>query len=153
MLGKQIKDPHKIESDKVMIDGIGLLPVTTVMAEEKTLQLAEAVDLESGLTIRGYEIHHGETQLGGSAAGIKRNDGTIIGSKSNRGNIWGTYLHGIFDNDEFRRHFIDRLRSAKGLEPVGKVVAVYELESAFDHLADVFRESVQMHKIYELMGL
>ena len=153
ILGKLIKDPHAIESDKGQIDGIGLLDVTTVMALEKTLQLATATHLSSGLTTKGYEIHHGQTELGSCEILIKRSDDEIIGVKSNAGRIWGTYLHGIFDDDNFRRWFIDRLRVRKGLEPLDKVCAVYDLEVAFDHLADVFRDTVDMKRIYELLGL
>ena len=153
MLGKLINDPHCIESDKGQIDGIGLLDVTTVMALEKTLQLATAKHLSSGLTTKGYEIHHGQTELGDSEVLIKRNDGEIIGVKSNTGMIWGTYLHGIFDDDNFRRWFIDGQRVRKSLKPMNKICAVYDLEVAFDHLADVFRNTIDMKRIYELLGL
>ena len=132
---------------------MGLLDVTTVMAKEKTLQLAAATHLASGLTTKGYEIHHGQTELGNSEVLIERSDGQIIGVKSSTGRIWGTYLHGIFDDDKFRRWFVDNLRQSKGLDPLDKVCAVYDLEIAFDHLADVFRKTVDMNRIYELLGL
>ncbi len=153
MLGKTIKDPHHIESGNGKIDGIALLDVTTVMALEKTLQLAAATHLTSGLTVKGYEIHHGQTEIGNCEVLIKRSDEENIGVQSNAGRIWGTYLHGIFDDDKFRRWFIDTLRVSKGLEPLDKVCAVYDLENAFDHLADVFRKTVDMKRIYELLGL
>ena len=102
---------------------------------------------------KGYEIHHGQTELGNCKVLIKRSDEEIIGVQSNAGRIWGTYLHGIFDDDKFRRWFIDRLRVAKGLEAMNKICAAYDLEVAFDHLADVFRETVDMKRIYELLGL
>ncbi|MCK5172977.1 MAG: cobyric acid synthase [Planctomycetes bacterium] len=153
MLGRAIKDPHHVESGRGQIDGIGLLDVTTVLAREKTLQLADATHLGSGLAVRGYEIHHGLTEHGNCEAVIRRSDEAIIGAGSSGGGIWGTYLHGIFDDDKFRRWFIDRLREGKGLEPLGKVCGVYDLEIAFDHLADVFRETVNMNRIYELLGL
>ncbi len=153
MLGKLIKDPHCIESNKGQTGGIGLLDITTVMAFEKTLKLAEAIHLDSNLTVKGYEIHHGQTEPGSSETLIRRSDGEIIGIKSNTGRIWGTYLHGIFDDDKFRRWFIDRLRLGKGLEPMNNICAVYNLEMAFDHLADVFRKTMDMKRIYELLGL
>ena len=153
MLGKLIRDPHHIESDKAQIEGMGLLDVTTVMAMKKTLQLATATHLNSGLATKGYEIHHGQTELGNCEVLIKRSDEEIIGVQSNAGRIWGTYLHGIFDDDKFRRWFIDRLRVAKGLKAMDKICAVYDLEVAFDHLADVFRDTVDMKRIYELLGL
>ncbi len=120
---------------------------------EKTLARASAVHLDSGLVTKGYEIHHGQTELGDCEALVKRDDGQTIGAKSKTGRVWGTYLHGIFDDDKFRRWFIDSLRVSKGLDGLGKVCAVYDLEIAFDHLADVFRNTVDMKKIYELLRL
>jgi len=67
--------------------------------------------------------------------------------------MWGTYLHGIFDADGFRRWFVDRLRQRRGLPPAGKVLARYDLEPALDRLADVVRRSLRMEEIYRLAGL
>jgi cobyric acid synthase len=69
------------------------------------------------------------------------------------GHVWGTYLHGIFDADEFRRWFIDRLRVRRDLTAVGKVCAVYDLEPAYERLAEVVRKSLNMDEIYRVMGL
>ena len=55
--------------------------------------------------------------------------------------------------DKFRRWFIDSLRVSKGLKPMNKICAVYDLETAFDHLADVFRDTMDMKRIYELLEL
>ncbi len=65
----------------------------------------------------------------------------------------GTYIHGVFDADEFRRWFIDRLRERRSLEPVGRPLTAYNLEPAFDRLAEVVRASVDVERIYRLMGL
>ena len=67
--------------------------------------------------------------------------------------VWGTYLHGVFDADEFRRWFVDRLRVRRGLPPVGSVVGRYDIEPALDRLAQVVRESLRMDDIYRIMGL
>ena len=80
-------------------------------------------------------------------------DGSEAGAVSADGRIWGSYLHGIFDDDDFRRCFIDMLRSSRNLQPLGKVVAKYDLEPAFDRLADIVRESMDINKIYRLLGL
>jgi adenosylcobyric acid synthase len=84
---------------------------------------------------------------------IVRDDGTPIGFGRADSLVWGTYLHGIFDADPFRRWFVDRLRVRRGLAPVGKVVATYDLEPALDRLADAVRENVQIKDIYRVMGL
>lgn len=153
ILGKSIKDPHQIESANGTAKGLGLLAVETVLARSKTLKLAAATHIRSSLKVKGYEIHHGQTTSQQAIPAIRRDDAEIIGIQTSDGNIWGTYLHGIFDCDEFRRWFIDGLRIKRGMRPAGKVCATYDLESAFDNLADVFRQSVCIDEIYKLMGL
>jgi len=78
-------------------------------------------------------------------------DGSIIGVAG--GNAWGTYLHGIFDADGFRRWFIDRLREKRGLTPLEKTSVVYDLEPALDRLANIAREHLEIKKIYRIMGI
>jgi cobyric acid synthase CobQ len=153
MLGQRIDDPFEIESKKLTHQGLGLLPITTVMAREKTLIRTEGTHLPSGLKIRGYEIHHGQTEGKPFIPLVLRKDGEIIGAGIEDHRIWGTYLHGIFDADEFRRWFIDRLRVRKNLLAIGKVCAVYDLEPAYERLSEVVRRSLKMGEIYRLMGL
>jgi cobyric acid synthase len=84
---------------------------------------------------------------------LVRPDGEVIGMATPDGHIWGTYLHGVFDADEFRRWFIDRLRVQRGLAAVGRVMATYDIEPALERLAGIVRRSLQMDTIYRLMGL
>jgi len=154
ILGQEISDPLGIESDPGRrMDGLGLLPVRTELAFEKTLTRTTARHLASELGVRGYEIHHGRTEAGSAAPLIRRQDGEIIGVGSRTGLIWGTYLHGIFDADDFRRWFIDGLRERRGLPPLGRIAAVYDLEPALERLADVVRKSLKMDEIYRIMGI
>jgi cobyric acid synthase len=153
MLGGRIADPESVESEQSVVSGFGLLPVSTAMAAEKTLVRATARHLASGLEVRGYEIHHGRTEIGRSAPAVERSDGEVLGAASADGRVWGTYLHGIFDADGFRRWFVNRLRERKGLGPLTGEGARYDLEPAFDRLADAVRASLRMDEIYRLMGL
>jgi len=154
MIGQSIADPHHIESDGQSIEGLGLLKLSTVMALEKTLTRVRAVHLESGEEVTGYEIHHGQTMSDEARPVIRRDDGEIAGAKSpGCGLCWGVYLHGIFDADGFRRWFVDRLRERRGLRPLGKIVGRYDLEPAFERLADAVRSSVKMDFIYKQLGL
>jgi cobyric acid synthase CobQ/L-threonine-O-3-phosphate decarboxylase len=154
MMGIEIADPLGIESTSGRsIAGLGLLPVRTELASEKTLKRAAARHLPSGCLIRGYEIHHGLTESGVLPPQIIREDGKSIGVGTENGLLWGTYLHGIFDDDRFRRWLIDRLRIRKGLKPVEKIVTAYDLEPAFDRLAEVVRQSVNMEEIYKIIGI
>jgi cobyric acid synthase len=152
MLGRRLEDPLRIESHGGPVDALGLLPLTTVMAPEKTLRRVAGRHAESGTALRGYEIHHGLSSCDASLEPVVlREDGEVIGAGC--GLIWGSYLHGIFDADLFRRWFIDRLRARRGLTAIGRVVAVYDHEESFDRLAAVVRERLDMKKIYQLLNL
>ncbi len=153
ILGREVADPYGIESGGQTLEGLGMLPVRTLLAQEKTLKRVEAKHLESGCPLTGYEIHHGQTKADGVLPGILRADGEVIGVRTDDGLCWGTYLHGVFDADSFRRWFIDRLRTRRGLSPMGKIVAAYDLEPAFDRLAETVRRSLRIGDIYRMMGL
>ncbi len=62
-------------------------------------------------------------------------------------------MHGVFDSDDFRRWFINRMRARKGLASMPCSVASYDLDPAFDKLADMVRNSVDLKKMYQAMGL
>ncbi|HTU03099.1 MAG TPA: cobyric acid synthase, partial [Candidatus Sulfotelmatobacter sp.] len=152
MLGERIDDPHGIESASDTTPGLGLLPLSTVLAPAKTLKRVAGRHVAAALPVHGYEIHHGQSLPAPSLQpAVVREDGEIIGVGRQDGLVWGSYLHGIFDADAFRRWFIDRLRVRKGLPPVGRVVAVYDLQEAFDRLAAVVRQSLRMDEIYRLV--
>jgi adenosylcobyric acid synthase len=155
ILGERIDDPHGLEStSRESVPGLGLLRVTNVLEREKTLKRVEAEHVPSGLRVQGYEIHHGQLGAEGDGrADVTGSDGRVIGLSGDRGRVWGTYLHGIFDDDLFRRWFIDSLRRRRGLAPVGRVVAAYDLDAALDRLAGIVRESLDIEALYRLMGL
>lgn len=152
MLGKLLKDPYRIETSDETIRGLGLLEVETVLASEKTLIKRQGAHLESGARIVGYEIHHGKTS-GNQRPVLRFDDGEICGSTTEDQRIWGAYLHGIFDEDAFRRWFIDRLRVNKKLSPLGEDGVSYNVDRSLDELADLVRSSVAIEKIYGLMNL
>ncbi len=153
LLGRRIADPHGIESEGAEIDGLGLLPIVTELAPAKTLRRQRATHLPSGLPLQGYEIHHGLSTPGGSTAVVHDQDGQPVGFGLGEDPLWGTYLHGLFDADPFRRWFVDRQRVRKGLPPLGEVQAVYDIEPALDRLADVVRASLDMDAIYRMLRL
>jgi len=153
ILGCEIADPHGIESSGRTAQGLGFLPVTTILAPDKTLERVTARHVESGHSLQGYEIHHGRTNGLRLPAAVTREDGQVLGVTSDDGLVWGTYLHGLFDADGFRRWFIDRLRKRRNLSPLGTVVAAYSLEATLDRLADVVRAGLDVREIYRIMGL
>ncbi|MBU4120150.1 MAG: cobyric acid synthase [Proteobacteria bacterium] len=154
ILGMEIADPFGIESaGSRTLPGLGLLPVRTTLAREKTLTRVAAMHLASGCEVYGYEIHHGLTDRGNLSPLLRREDGEGIGVGADGGRLWGTYLHGVFDADGFRRWFIDRLRVRRGLAPLGRIAAIYDLEPAFERLAATVRRSLRMDDIYRIMRL
>ncbi|MBW1635429.1 MAG: cobyric acid synthase, partial [Deltaproteobacteria bacterium] len=152
MLGEKIEDPHAIESAAGEIAGLGQLPMTTVIKKSKRLTRVDGLHQISGTQISGYEIHHGISTDSEDPLFIF-NGNSSCGTADESGRIWGCYLHGVFDSDQFRRWFIDRLRSRIGMQPLDEIVAPYDLEAAFDRLADCVRENCDLDEIYRLLGL
>ena len=153
ILGGEIEDPYGLESSRNQLHGLGLLPIHTILEKEKTLIRTHAKHLPSNTEIHGYEIHHGKTTGKNVVPVVLRDDGEVIGVSVGNDRIWGTYLHGIFDADAFRRWFIDRIRVRKKMKPLKHIVAHYDLEPALDRLAEVVREGIDVKTIYGLMGL
>ncbi|MDA7980739.1 MAG: cobyric acid synthase [Pirellulales bacterium] len=153
MLGRMISDPSGIESDgDRQLSGFGLLDVTTEMAPQKTLRQIDTEHKPSSQRVTGYEIHHGATVVGDVSLMLE-NDGEPLAVCNATGHVWGTYLHGVFEQDGFRHWFLDRLRRRKGLPQVVGQGVSYDLEAAYDALADVVAAHVDLKTIYGLLGL
>ena len=167
MLSKQILDPECRESDIGSVEGLGLLDMITEFGkiDEKVVQQSSGTiinDSELGLKaetpVTGYELHEAITTLGDVEPLIKLDKGFGNNPDSNcdgaiKGNICGTYLHGIFHNFEFRRSFTDMLRINKGLEPLGmKNDDFNEAKRVnYNQLGDLFMDNVDVDYIYELL--
>ncbi len=153
MLGRTIEDPDGIESSQTSFAGLGLLDMVTVFERDKVLtSLRGVVTPFADCLTSGYEIHHGRTRAGdGCTPLFFRPDGSECGYGTGR--VWATYLHGLFEDDAFRRAMIDRVRVDAGLEPVGKILVRCDLDGALDRLADLVRECVDLKGIYRSMGL
>ncbi|MBI9080770.1 MAG: cobyric acid synthase [Pseudodesulfovibrio sp.] len=154
MLGQLVDDPYGLESESTRVDGFGLLPVQTSLVPEKTLTRTWGTHADSGHGVHGYEIHHGQTRplAENLHVALRDNAGEPLGFSRADKRVWGTYLHGLFDADEFRRWFIDQLRMDKGLKPLETVQVTFDLEDALDHLASVVREAICMEKVYKALG-
>jgi len=132
--------------------GLGLLDLATVLEKDKTLTRQSGTHLASTLAVHGYEIHHGQSRAKETCDILRFSNGESGGVGNKAQTVWGTYLHGIFDADPFRRWFIDRLRQKRGLDPLKTVQAAYDLEPAFDRLAEAVRSQIDMNAIYRLLG-
>ena len=109
MLGKEIFDEKLIESKKKKILGLGLLNVTTEMKNKKKTVKVSASHSESGISFTGYEIHVGETKGEDCYKPFcfinQKKDGAI----SKDGLVMGSYIHGMFENNNFRSFFIRKI--------------------------------------------
>ena len=117
--------------------------------------------LHEGQELEGYEIHMGETQLADSLEPfsiIKEQNGEaterLDGAVAYGGQVQGTYLHGVFDNLEWTRQYLNELRLAKGLEPLeDQLVSIKDFKDReYDKLADVLRQSLDMEQIYQIIN-
>lgn len=169
MLGRTILDPEHTESDLDAIEGLGLLNTRTTFATDKvthqvTLSCRGAgfLGIEfNGENMQGYEIHMGRTDFlipvrhaftinSRSGETVNRQDGVI----SDDGLIMGTYVHGIFDNDAYRRSILDAIRIKKGLSPLGVVLnSDKRKQQSYDRLAEIVRSHLNMDYLRQVMGI
>ena len=154
ILGEAISDNKNIESESGGINGLGILPILTQLRSEKILSQVKARDLSSGIDVNGYEIHHGQTKIKGAAKPafeittfmnreVKKPDG----ARTPDGRCWGTYVHGIFDNDVFRRDFLNAIRKDKGWPAARKGIS-HDPDKEIDKISDLVRENINMDLLY-----
>lgn len=168
MLGEHIADESAVEGGGEE-SGFGLLPLRTTMLREKvTTPVQACVEAEgwlngelSGLALRGYEIHVGETMYVGDVKPLFRMKRApkyhlefVDGCVSDDGRVVGTYLHGLFDEDSFRHGWIGAMRRSLGLADAATLVSWKKRrEEELNRLRDTVRDAVDLAAIYELMDL
>ena len=158
MLGKKIFDAQKVESEKKVIGGLSLLNVETEFSKEKKTFQVEGVNVKTQLAVKGYEIHHGLTKRYGALKPSflieKRSNKNVCiedGAQNHNGRIWGTYIHGIFDNSDFRRWVINKIRKEKGLEPLEREEEYFSQDKEYDKLARILRSNLDMKFLYNIL--
>ena len=155
MLGEQLDDPEGTESGRPQsLRGLGLLPMKTVFTEQKrrTQTVATASGLFAGAKLEGYEIHTGRTAVEGDAF-CTQADGTPEGCVKD--NVFGTYLHGLFDTGELTEKLTEFLCKRKGIDPEQAALIPMETyrQQQFDLLADGVRNALDMNAVYRAMGI
>ena len=173
MLGKKIFDPYNVESSEKEVEGIRLLNIITTIDKVKTTCQVEA-ELINGSklfnvvqhssndgfkNLKGYEIHMGVTTGDIGLFRLSRithhaSPVTVVMDGSLKGNVWGTYIHGLFDNDSFRTALLNSLRCRKGLLTVKETINYPALrETAINKWADILRNSVDICFILRLLDM
>ena len=167
MLGKEITDPHEIEVSGAIL-GLDLLAIHTTMQPQKITRISSGHLITQSLfgqaisapPVSGYEIHVGDTlylegaepfaRLATDAGSSNFYDGCI--AANNR--IFGTYLHGLFDDDMFRHAFLTAARSFCGLAAPGTLNNwKLQREAELDRLTNAVREALDLDKLFSLAGL
>jgi adenosylcobyric acid synthase len=163
MLGEQITDPLGMEQEG-SVSGLGLLPIRTVMQADKVTRnvtgnliartLFGQPVAESWLS--GYEIHIGQTfyQTGAVPFAVLSSGGHNDGCMSTDTRVFGTYLHGLFDNDNFRHQFLRAARSFHKLAAPDELSLWKRLrEASLNRLAREVEKALDMKTMFGWVGL
>lgn len=146
MLGQTISDPDGVDGLPGTVAGLGLLDVHTHMAPEKRVALIQGIAGPDGAPISGYEIHMGQTVGADTARPFATLGAKPDGAISSNGRIQGTYIHGAFTSDQFRRSWL----SQAGIG--GDLALRYHdsVERALDELADGVDAAVDFDRLLAL---
>ncbi len=169
MLANSLHDPYHTESRIEHMTGLGLIDMDVTFEQEKvtTRVLGQVSKGSKGLLdgmsdaqVEGYEIHMGKSEFGSEAVPCvnitqsNKEDVNILDGVSNaQGNVFGTYIHGIFDNTGFLRGIVNNIRKSKGLTQDNSRTMTFEQykQSQYDRLADDVRNSIDMEMVYKIM--
>ena len=173
ILGMSIVDSHHCEGSSAQkVRGMELLPIRTVFEEEKrqtrvrgNFKKVEGIFAElSGKEITGYEIHMGRSvsdqeemiEISEILSDRGANHSEIAKDRCpdgcNIGNVYGSYLHGIFDHGQIAETIVRKLYERKGFAFDGKIVSREEYkERQYEKLAKIVRENINMDYIYEII--
>ena len=165
MLGSVVLDKLGVEGDISQEEGFGFLDIKTRFNEAKITKqthadiLCDLRDIKSikGHIVSGYEIHNGISKIGKKAVPfIKDTDGVVIGVCNEERTIAGTYLHGIFDSEDFINSFVKGLKTSNDIsiseEKLIERVNEYK-EKEYDRLAKIFEENIDMDKMNKILNI
>lgn len=158
MLGQEIIDEDKVETQLDQVKGLGLLPHRTRYKGKKMTTQAEGKDTIYHTDIRGYEIHMGDTLYEEGTepfmhVNLRNSEDVTIKDGAVGPRVLGTYMHGIFDNGDFTRQYLNTIRQSKGLEVIKEIPTDYWLykEQQYSELAKILRDNMDMEKIYHIL--
>ncbi len=154
MMGQYLTDPDRLESEYIKCEGLGLLPIRTMITDYKVAKQRQVTSNfpQEGLPVAGYEIHQGRSRLIESAdTNIYQPlfDDPNLGLVDKDRLVWGSYLHGLFDNGAWRRAWLNRLRQQRGLKSLPTGIPNYreQRESMLDNLATTIEVHLNLNDI------
>ncbi len=146
ILGRRVSDPRGIEGPAGDAEGLGLLDVDTELVPRKVVRNVTGRSIEGDHKISGYEIHMGRTSGSDCERPLLTIDGRPDGASSPDGRISGCYMHGLFGEDAFRRHFLAQL-GASGEGGTGYAQGV---DHALDELAASLEDVLDIDSLLKL---
>jgi adenosylcobyric acid synthase len=146
MLGRTISDPTGVEGPAATVSGLALLAVDTVLTPSKTTVEVRGRHIATGEAVRGYEIHLGSTTGPDCGRPLLDLIGRPDGAQSADGLVGGTYVHGLFAGDNFRRAYLAGLGAPSAL--------AYDaaIEAALDALAEHLERHVDIDRLLAIAG-
>ena len=151
ILGEKIIDSLGVEGDIREEEGLGLLNIVTSFNKEKTTKQVVAFDLE-GNEVSGYEIHNGESvPTAKENIWLKEQNGNVLGMKNKEQNVFGTYIHGIFDEGDFGEKLINKLKKELNIEESNEVNYKDYKISQYDKLCELLEENIDMKYVEDLI--
>ncbi|MEO9516227.1 MAG: cobyric acid synthase [Paracoccaceae bacterium] len=145
MLGHVVSDPEGIEASAGDTRGLGLLDVETILGGDKSLRDVQAKHVNSGVDFNGYEIHIGQTTGTDCDRPFAQIGGRVDGAMSADRLVSGSYLHGMFSDDAFRRAF---------LHDLGAGVSDLNYDAQVDQTLDDLAAHLELHlDVDGLLGL
>lgn len=149
MLGNKIIDKGNYESNSNEAVALSLLNLTTEFKETKILSQTKAIFKQNNLEIKGYEIHQG-VSFSQEEPFVVSETGEIIGTGNSKKNVWGTYLHGIFDNDNFRNELLNKIRKRKNIA-IKEMNTQNHIDNELDKLADYLENNLDIDKLIKII--
>ena len=151
MLGEEISDPNLIEGSESDIRGLGYLKIRSEFYPEKTLKRVSGKSLLYNCPFAGYEIHHGRTEGSEERFAILEDAGgdksNLDGHYSFNGRVWGTYVHGIFDNPSFLKAFLNAVIKSDFIKFEFKPKARWQ---HFINFTNIVKESLDLNYINKI---
>ncbi len=142
MLGREVADPSGIEGKQGSQPGLGLLDVTTTLADTKQLTEVHGHDVMTGEPVTGYEMHMGVTSGPDLERPMVELETGPDGAVSRSGRIMGCYTHGLFRSDPFRRRFLERL----GGHPAHDIAFEQQVDNAINAVADIIESATDIER-------
>ena len=145
MLGRMIHDPQRLEGLASSAPGLALLDAETTLLPDKTVTETEGRHLATNTRLKAYEIHLGKTTGADTARPFAETRKGLDGAISRNGRVMGTYLHGCFTSDPFRRAFLHHLGAQ-----ASDLAYEDHVDRTLDALADHMEKHVNWQALLQL---